>query len=56
MCMLVKVLRPRATVAAEAGAGGEPTQPHSLPMDAADANAIAEVRKNIYSIKYIRIR
>lgn len=41
--MFEQVLRPRATVAAETGAGGEPAQPHSLPMDAADANAIAEV-------------
>lgn len=39
-----QVLRPRATVAADPGAGGEPAQPHSLPMDAADANAIAEVQ------------
>lgn len=38
------MLRPRANVAAEAGAGGEPAQPLSLPMDAADANAIAEVK------------
>lgn len=41
--MKLQVLRPRATVAIDAGAGGEPAQPLSLPMDAADANAIAEV-------------
>lgn len=38
----MQVLRPRVTVNAEQ-AGGEVTQPLSLPMDAADANAIAEV-------------
>ncbi|KOB77825.1 Dynein heavy chain [Operophtera brumata] len=42
--VMLRVLRPRATVATDVGAGGEPAQPLSLPMDAADANAIAETR------------
>ncbi|CAB3253573.1 unnamed protein product [Arctia plantaginis] len=51
--VMLRVLRPRATVAAEAGAGGEPTQPHSLPMDAADANAIAEVNLAYENVKEV---
>lgn len=38
-----QVLRPRAAASAEPGAPAEPAAPLSLAMDAADANAIAEV-------------
>ncbi|XP_028159313.1 dynein heavy chain, cytoplasmic isoform X8 [Ostrinia furnacalis] len=51
--VMLRVLRPRATVAAETGAGGEPAQPHSLPMDAADANAIAEVNLAYENVKEV---
>ncbi|CAH0758045.1 unnamed protein product [Diatraea saccharalis] len=51
--VMLRVLRPRATVAAEAGAGSEPAQPHSLPMDAADANAIAEVNLAYENVKEV---
>nr|XP_049702532.1 dynein heavy chain, cytoplasmic isoform X3 [Helicoverpa armigera] len=51
--VMLRVLRPRATVAADAGAGGEPAQPHSLPMDAADANAIAEVNLAYENVKEV---
>ncbi|XP_022824428.1 dynein heavy chain, cytoplasmic isoform X1 [Spodoptera litura] len=51
--VMLRVLRPRATVATDAGAGGEPAQPHSLPMDAADANAIAEVNLAYENVKEV---
>ncbi|XP_026741142.1 dynein heavy chain, cytoplasmic isoform X1 [Trichoplusia ni] len=51
--VMLRVLRPRANVAAEAGAGGEPAQPLSLPMDAADANAIAEVNLAYENVKEV---
>ncbi|RVE54307.1 hypothetical protein evm_001134 [Chilo suppressalis] len=50
--VMLRVLRPRATVATEQ-AGSEPTQPHSLPMDAADANAIAEVNLAYENVKEV---
>ncbi|XP_041980502.1 dynein heavy chain, cytoplasmic isoform X3 [Aricia agestis] len=50
--VMLRVLRPRAAPAADAGAG-EPTQPHSLPMDAADANAIAEVNLAYENVKEV---
>ncbi|XP_030020118.2 dynein heavy chain, cytoplasmic isoform X1 [Manduca sexta] len=51
--VMLRVLRPRATVNPETGAGGEPAQPHSLPMDAADANAIAEVNLAYENVKEV---
>ncbi|XP_073960063.1 dynein heavy chain, cytoplasmic isoform X2 [Choristoneura fumiferana] len=51
--VMLRVLRPRANVAADQGAGGEPAQPLSLPMDAADANAIAEVNLAYENVKEV---
>ncbi|XP_053612057.1 dynein heavy chain, cytoplasmic isoform X5 [Plodia interpunctella] len=51
--VMLRVLRPRATVTPETGGGGEPAQPHSLPMDAADANAIAEVNFAYENVKEV---
>ncbi|XP_047532350.1 dynein heavy chain, cytoplasmic isoform X1 [Vanessa atalanta] len=51
--VMLRVLRPRATANAEGGAGSEPTQPHSLTMDAADANAIAEVNLAYENVKEV---
>ncbi|XP_037874257.1 dynein heavy chain, cytoplasmic isoform X1 [Bombyx mori] len=51
--VMLRVLRPRAVVTAETGASGEPAQPHSLPMDAADANAIAEVNLAYENVKEV---
>ena len=48
--MITQVLRPRAAATTETGAAGEPAQPHSLTMDAADANAIAEVMLYLFDI------
>ncbi|XP_013140288.1 PREDICTED: dynein heavy chain, cytoplasmic [Papilio polytes] len=50
--VMLRVLRPRVTVNAEQ-AGGEVTQPLSLPMDAADANAIAEVNLAYENVKEV---
>ncbi|XP_060804539.1 dynein heavy chain, cytoplasmic isoform X3 [Amyelois transitella] len=51
--VMLRVLRPRAAASAEAGGGGDPAQPHSLPMDAADANAIAEVNLAYENVKEV---
>ncbi|XP_045484392.1 dynein heavy chain, cytoplasmic isoform X1 [Pieris rapae] len=51
--VMLRVLRPRATPAADTGGSGEPAQHHSLPMDAADANAIAEVNLAYENVKEV---
>ncbi|XP_052742503.1 dynein heavy chain, cytoplasmic isoform X1 [Bicyclus anynana] len=51
--VMLRVLRPRAAAATETGAAGEPAQPHSLTMDAADANAIAEVNLAYENVKEV---
>ncbi|XP_050667850.1 dynein heavy chain, cytoplasmic isoform X2 [Leptidea sinapis] len=51
--VMIRVLRPRATPAAEHGGSGETVQPMSLPMDAADANAIAEVNLAYENVKEV---
>lgn len=52
--VMLRVLRPRANVqSGDNGTTGETTQPHSLPMDAADANAIAEVNLAYENVKEV---
>ncbi|XP_072938013.1 dynein heavy chain, cytoplasmic isoform X3 [Epargyreus clarus] len=51
--VMLRVLRPRAAAAAEVGANDEPQQPSSLTMDAADANAIAEVNLAYENVKEV---
>ncbi|GBP31564.1 Dynein heavy chain, cytoplasmic [Eumeta japonica] len=52
--VMLRVLRPRATPAAgDANGGAETAQPHSLPMDAADANAINEVNLAYENVKEV---